>query len=727
MSLGALNLNGYKLTYMRTSTAPFVSVPQTDPVVTFRSATLNSGANELENNTSVVLVLQGASGTGGLTKTGTGTLVLSDQPNQGSANAILTSGVVTSVGLGDNPLKGFTGTPIVRIAPPMNSDGTPVVGGAQATASATVVNGVITLITVNSGGSGYLSSPQVTVTPNNAVTVNTYNGGTSVQGGKLNLSGSSSSSISLASGTTLELNYQAPSEATASLDSDVSTMPLKGITLVKSFAGYTVPPTVTIGAPQNLDGSLIANGVAATATAQVLNGRIVGLTITSPGSGYTLAQRPNVTIAPPQEGTVVATTTGSITFETGVNLSVNNPPIGTGVFRTLLTADGGIGDQLPSLLNLPGYTLTKSDDGKSLILTDNREGPTFTGDFMATQISYGQSLASSALSGVSTRVAGSFAWKTAGTLLPVGTSSQIVTFTPNDPTTYRPAEFTVSVTVNKANPVTSFPTAGTITYGQALSAVTLADGTGAGSYAFASPATIPNAGLTQDFEVTFTPSVPANYNTVTQIVSVTVNKATPTVSVPPTASAVTVGALLSSSTLGIDGTASVPGTFAWTDSSAVVNATDSYLVTFTPTDGANYNTASTSASVTANPATPAGTTYNDWLTANGGTASDAAFLDYVFGAATVGALDPSLKPTVAVTNGNLVLTYYVRKGTLGLTVTPELSLNLGDANGGFAPLDPTLIEYLETSNFGEVSVERRTARVPVSGAKKFLRIKAEQL
>jgi autotransporter-associated beta strand protein len=195
MSLGALNLNGYKLTYMRTSTAPFVSVPQTDPVVTFRSATLNSVVNGLENNTSVVLVLQGGSGTGGLTKTGTGTLVLSDQPNQGSPNAVLgtllASGTVTSVGLGDNPLKGFTGTPTVTIAPPINSDGTPVVGGAQATASATVVNGVITAITVNSGGSGYLNSPQVPVTPDVAVTANTYSGATLVQGGKLNLSGSS--------------------------------------------------------------------------------------------------------------------------------------------------------------------------------------------------------------------------------------------------------------------------------------------------------------------------------------------------------------------------------------------------------------------------------------------------------------------------------------------------------------------------------------------------------
>ena len=374
MSLGALNLNGYKLTYMRTDTAEWVSVPQTDPIVTFRSATLNSGANGLENDTSVVLVLQGASGAGGLTKTGTGTLVLLDQPNQTSPNAVLTVGgtAVASIDVPEIPIKGFIGTPIVTIAAPMNLDGTPVDGGVRATATATLVNGVITAFEVTDGGSGYLSAPQVTVTPDNAVTVNTYTGATSVQSGNLNLSGSSSSSISLASGTTLELNYQAPSEATAALDSKVLTMPLKGITLAKSFTGYTGTPTITIGAPQNLDGSLISGGVAATATAQVANGRIVGFTITSPGSGYSLAQRPSVTITPPQVGTVVATTTGSLNFAAGsrVRVTMSSAPV-AGSSYTLVTAGSITGTPVLESLTVngvstPGYQL--GVNGKNLIL-----------------------------------------------------------------------------------------------------------------------------------------------------------------------------------------------------------------------------------------------------------------------------------------------------------------------------------------------------------------------
>jgi len=78
----------------------------------------------------------------------------------------------------------------------------------------------------------------------------------------------------------------------------------------------------------------------------------------------------------------------------------------------------------------------------------------------------------------------------------------------------------------------------------------------------------------------------------------TIAKATPIISVAPTASAITYGQTLASSTL-TGGTASTPGMYAFTTPSTAPNAgTASQNVTFTPTDGANYNTASTSASVT---------------------------------------------------------------------------------------------------------------------------------
>jgi hypothetical protein len=151
-----------------------------------------------------------------------------------------------------------------------------------------------------------------------------------------------------------------------------------------------------------------------------------------------------------------------------------------------------------------------------------------------------------------------------------------------------------------------------------------------------------------------------------------------------------------------------------------VNATASYPVTFTPTDGANYNTESSTASVTAN---PAGTTYSGWL--SGGTTSDAAFLDYVFGAFTAGTLDPSLKPTVAVAGGNLVLTYNVRQGTVGLNVTAQASANLATGAAGWSTSE-VINGVGATRTVNGVSVQQRTASIPLSGGKKFLRIQAVQ-
>jgi hypothetical protein len=119
-----------------------------------------------------------------------------------------------------------------------------------------------------------------------------------------------------------------------------------------------------------------------------------------------------------------------------------------------------------------------------------------------------------------------------------------------------------------------------------------------------------------------------------------------------------------------------------------------------------------------------GSTYSGWL--NGAGASDAAFLDYVFGAVTPGTLDPSLKPSVAVTDGNLVLTYNVRQGTVGLTVTPKTSADLAAGPSGWVTTDVTIANVGAAREVNGVIVQQKTASVPVSGAKKFLRVEAVQ-
>src|SRR6185437_11185974 len=111
----------------------------------------------------------------------------------------------------------------------------------------------------------------------------------------------------------------------------------------------------------------------------------------------------------------------------------------------------------------------------------------------------------------------------------------------------------------------------------------------AGSFAWTTSTISPGAG-TQSESVTFTPTDTTDYNSVTGNVFVTVSKASPTVSVWPTASGITYGQTLASSTL-TGGTASVAGSFAWTTPNTSPGAgAQSESVTFTPTDTTVYAT-----------------------------------------------------------------------------------------------------------------------------------------
>jgi hypothetical protein len=147
-----------------------------------------------------------------------------------------------------------------------------------------------------------------------------------------------------------------------------------------------------------------------------------------------------------------------------------------------------------------------------------------------------------------------------------------------------------------------------------------------------------------------------------------------------------------------------------------------YTITYNASDAAGN--AAIAVLRTVRVAAPLGSTYSSWL--NGASASDAAFLDYVFGATAPGALDPSLKPTVAVTGGKLVLTYYVRQGTVGLTVTPKASANLALGSSGWSTVGVDDTADVSPITVNGVSVARHVASVPVSGLSKFLMIQAVQ-
>ncbi|MCX6885316.1 MAG: hypothetical protein NTX27_09765, partial [Verrucomicrobia bacterium] len=143
---------------------------------------------------------------------------------------------------------------------------------------------------------------------------------------------------------------------------------------------------------------------------------------------------------------------------------------------------------------------------------------------VAASIVYGQTLASSLLTGGAATPEGSFDWTTPATALDSGTYDQSVTFTPMDTGSYATTNRTVSITVAKATPsVTNWPTAGVILLGQALSASAITGGSPSvpGGFAFATPAATPPVGSNVQ-SVVFFPDAGTNYLSVTGSVAVVV-------------------------------------------------------------------------------------------------------------------------------------------------------------------------------------------------------------
>jgi len=73
-----------------------------------------------------------------------------------------------------------------------------------------------------------------------------------------------------------------------------------------------------------------------------------------------------------------------------------------------------------------------------------------------------------------------------------------------------------------------------------------------------------------------------------------------------------------------------------------------------------------------------------------------------------------------------VLNYYVRQNTSGLTVTAKASVDLASGASGWGITGVTDIAVGGPTTVNGVSVQQRSASVPVSEARKFLRVEAVQ-
>ncbi len=211
-------------------------------------------------------------------------------------------------------------------------------------------------------------------------------------------------------------------------------------------------------------------------------------------------------------------------------------------------------------------------------------------------IPYGALLGSAQLDATSGGVAGSFAYSPgAGTLLTAGSHTLTVTFTPSDSTDYTGSSASVTIRVNQDAPTLTWTTPASVVYGTALGVAQLNASSGGlpGTFAY-SPAAgaVLGAGI-NTLSVTFTPSDTTDYAVATASVTLIVGQANPVLNWP-TPAAISYGTPLSATQL--DATANVPGRFDYDQTVGAVFSpgTQTLSVTFTPTETADYTTATAS-------------------------------------------------------------------------------------------------------------------------------------
>ncbi len=229
-------------------------------------------------------------------------------------------------------------TPVVSLSAPT------LVGGTTATATASVdVDGTIT-VTVTEPGSGYVTSPTVTITDVGAVITTPAVAAATIRVDRIDVvtgaagyttppavsvseagGGTASGAGATATATGFDANgaitairvdtqgggYSVPmvtvaaspavAEANATVDPKDGS--ISGVTVAVAGSGYSVPPTVTITAP----GAHQEPFVQATAVAHLATGAITSVTVDAPGFGYS---KPVVTVSP--ASTVVAQASGGV-------------------------------------------------------------------------------------------------------------------------------------------------------------------------------------------------------------------------------------------------------------------------------------------------------------------------------------------------------------------------------------------------------------------------------
>jgi len=279
-------------------------------------------------------------------------------------------------------------------------------------------------------------------------------------------------------------------------------------------------------------------------------------------------------------------------------------------------------------------------------------------------------------------------------VLGAGQQTLTVTFTPTDTTNYTTATATVTLTINQATPMILWATPVAITYGTALSGAQLnARSLVAGSFDYSPAAgTVLDAG-TQTLTTTFTPTDSANYSDATASVKLTVKKTALTISWAAPAP-ISYGTALSAAQL--DATSTASGTFVYSPAEGTVLSVGNHTlsVTFTPSNPANYTTATATATVTlkVNKATPA----ISWATPAAityGTPLSATQLNATSTVAGTFAYSPAARTVLNAGQQTLKVTFTPSNAANYTIATASVTLTVNKATPAITWATPKAITY----------------------------------
>ena len=354
---------------------------------------------------------------------------------------------------------------------------------------------------------------------------------------------------------------------------------------------------------------------------------------------------------------------------TGSTTAVATSPVGTYPITATLSGTA-----------LPNYSPTIVDG----TLTVTQATPIITWAAPAA-ITYPTPLSSTQLNATA-NAAGTFAYTpVSGTVLTAGSYTLSVTFTPTDTTDYTTATASVPLTVNPKVPTITWGNPAAITYPTALSATQLDATTGpAGTFVY-TPAkgTVLGAG-THTLSVTFTPTDTTDYTTVSKSVTLVVEPKKPTITWGDPV-AITYGTALGATQL--DATTGPAGMFVYTPAAGTVlpAGTQTLSVTFTPTDTADYTTATKSVTITVKKAALAVKVAN--------------------ATRTYGAANPTFTSTITgLVNGDTVTVNYSTTATAASPVTSTYPIS-ATVSG------PAAANYTSTITDGTLTITKATLTV----------------